>query len=312
MALQIVSPHVGRVRERRVEDRGAQSVADPAAARRSAWRTCPALLVLLQPGRSNTAVLQVAAELAPRWRSHVVGMGVAQIVPGVQGIGALDGTLLQQVHEELQRELIEAEDEFRRALGGRAATLAWRTSLGLTPLVNFATEEARCADLLITAAAPGDRLDFSRHLDAGTLVKQAGRPVLVVPAARTDAPLRHALVAWQDTPESRRAVLDALPLLQLAAQTTVAEIAAPQDAERAQARLDDVCSWLLRHGVQAQTALTLGTGGAGDAIDALVQDSGADLLVAGAFGHSRLREWMMGGMTRDTLLQSTCSVLLSH
>jgi nucleotide-binding universal stress UspA family protein len=272
----------------------------------------PALLTVLQPGGANAAVLEVAAELALRWRSHVLGVAAAQIGALATGGAELDGNLLLQLEEELQRELRAAESEFRLALGSRAASIDWRSQLTLEPLVDFVATNARVADLIITAAHHGSALDFARQADTGELVLKAGRPVLIVPAARPTAPFHHALVAWQDTREARRAVADALPLLQAAGRVWVAQVAAARDAERAQAGLDDVKAWLHRHTVEAEVVLSLSEGIEGEALYTLVQDSGADLLVAGAFGHSRLREWLLGGVTRDTLLKSSCSVLLSH
>lgn len=275
-------------------------------------RACKSLLVLLQGGRSNAAVLQVAADLAARWQAHAAGLGLAMVVPNASGVGELDGTLLQALHEELQRELSVCKDDFQKALDGRAASLGWQGHVDYLPLVDQAALAARSADLVVTGRSTDSFLDASRHLDVSELVLQCGRPVLVVPQARPTPPLQHALVAWQDTRESRRAVVDALPLLQLSAQVTLAQIAPPEGAEQAQAGLDEVAAWLARHGVKAQTEVSVSSGIDGEALYTLAQDRGADLVVAGAFGHSRLREWLLGGVTRDTLLHATCCVMLSH
>lgn len=275
-------------------------------------RVCKSLLVLLQGGRSNGAALQVAADLAGRWQAHAAGLGLALVVPNASSAGELDGTLLQALHEELQRELQVCEEDFRKALGGRAASLGWQGHVDYLPLVDQAARAARGADLLLTSRSTDGFLDASRHLDVGDLVLQCGRPVLVVPQTLTGPLLQHTMVAWQDTRESRRAVADALPLLQLSAQVTLAQVAPPEQADQARAGLDDVAAWLGRHGVEAETVVSVSSGIDGEALYTLAQNGGVDLVVAGAFGHSRLREWLLGGVTRDTLLQATCCVMLSH
>ena len=121
------------------------------------------------------------------------------------------------------------------------------------------------------------------------------------------------MVGWKDTREARRAVLDSLPLLREAAQVTIVEICGSGEEEAATARLDDVARYLERHRIKASPKIILHHAGSpADQLIRLAQVEGADLLVTGAYGHSRLGEWVFGGMTRDLLAVSPLCCLMSH
>lgn len=146
------------------------------------------------------------------------------------------------------------------------------------------------------------------------LALQTGRPVLVAPADATGLQLDRVLVAWRDTREARRALADALPILKRAKAVLVAEICGHADALAAEARLADVAQYLLRHGVHAATRVgpeERDVSSAQQLFEVADQHAG-DLIVAGAYGHSRLGEWVFGGFTRALLAQTTRAVLLSH
>jgi nucleotide-binding universal stress UspA family protein len=141
---------------------------------------------------------------------------------------------------------------------------------------------------------------------------QVGRPVLVVPTGAKVIALDCVLVAWKDTRETRRAILDALPLLKKAAHVTLAEIAVEDRLALARKHLEEVVVWLGRHGVKAEGAASLSTGEDASQLYAIAKERGADVIVAGAYGHSRLREWVLGGVTRDLLLRADLCAFVSH
>ena len=117
----------------------------------------------------------------------------------------------------------------------------------------------------------------------------------------------------KDTREARRAIQDALPFLHEAKRVTVIEICENGQKEAARRRVDDVVHNLARHRVKAETRVEVQLLGSGaDQIIEFAEDEGADLLVTGAFGHSRLNEWIFGGMTRDLLTSSPICCLMSH
>jgi hypothetical protein len=128
-------------------------------------------------------------------------------------------------------------------------------------------------------------------------------PILVVPPEVKSLKLKLAMVCWRDTREARRAVSDALPLLQKTQQVVVVELV-PDESGRdaAHGRVDDVIAWLKRHGVAA-FARVFHWPERNNPMEKLFQ-YGADLIVAGAYGHTRLREWVFGGFTGDLLHRS--------
>jgi nucleotide-binding universal stress UspA family protein len=120
------------------------------------------------------------------------------------------------------------------------------------------------------------------------------------------------LVAWKDTREARRAALDSLPLIKQAEEVTLVQIVERGDHKPSiQASLSDVAAWLARHGVETVTTMPVASGKP-DQLGSVASDIGADLIVAGAYGHSRLREWVWGGVTRDLLTRTKLCSLLSH
>ena len=295
------------------------------------------LMVHLQVGQPNGAVLLAAAGLAERFGAGVIGVAACQPIQLVYSDGYIAGDVFERDRAEKDREVAEAEAAFRAAFRERSNVpghvLEWRSTITLAPACGWVADQARCADLVVTGVgAPADLFDASRRVNTGELVMQAGRPVLVVPdgadhtgpdhtgpdhtgpdhASPARVSLDHAMVAWKDTRETRRAVLDALPLLQRLATVSVVEVAAGDDLADARLHVADVAAWLGRHGVAASGQAVLSDGGDALQLDAIARDQGADLVVAGAYGHSRVREWALGGVTRSLLLHSSRCSLLSH
>lgn len=270
------------------------------------------LMVHMELGRPNTGLLSCTADLAERFHAGVVGIAARQPMQLVYGDGYVTGDVYQQDRDVIIRELDAAEKEFRAALEGRVAFVEWRSAQPYTYLAGYLAEEARCADLILTGVGTGNLLDASGAADTGELIMQAGRPVMLVPTTASTLTLDHVLVGWKDTPEARRAVSHALPLLTLAAQVSVVEIAAEEERAAAERHVHDVVAWLQRHRIKAQGSALLSTGDDATALYALGQDTGIDVLVAGAYGHSRLREWALGGVTRDLLLSANRCSLVSH
>ena len=270
------------------------------------------VMVHLELGRSNAGLLQIAGDLAERFHAGVIGIAACQPMQIVYGDGFISGDIYEQDRQELDKEMKAAEAEFRSALQMRAVTLEWRSTVMFTLLSDYLAREARSADLVITGIASGDIFDSSRSVNTGDLVMRAGRPVLVVPAAAGKVKLDRVVVGWKDTRESRRAVSDALPLLKDASHVAVVEIAVAEELAAARTQIEDVAGWLNRHGIKAECLTSPSTGDDATALYAVAQDQGADVIVAGAYGHSRLREWALGGVTRDLLLRAHWCSLLSH
>jgi nucleotide-binding universal stress UspA family protein len=273
--------------------------------------TYSTLMVQLELEHPNDARLQIAGDLAEQFGAKLIGIAACErSTPLYYADGAFAQGLLEQDRVALAQRLADTEERFRAAAKGRAQLVEWRGTLA-NP-TSYVAQQARAADMIITGTnRDGWTLDPARRLDPSALVMQVGRPVFFVPPEVERLNLTTALVAWKDTREARRAVWDALPLLQKAKEVTVAEVVEDEEGRgAARNRVDDVAGWLARHGVIADAIVPETIGNAGEQLDLIASDIGADLVVAGAYGHARLGEWLFGGVTRDLVSRSTrCSVL---
>ncbi len=275
--------------------------------------TYATLMVHLELGHSNAGLLQIAGDLAERFDSGVIGIAARQPMQIIYGEVYIPSDLIELDREEIAKQIKDAEAEFRSALQTRVATLEWRSMVTFGALSDYIADEARSADVVITSVTSGAVDDASRRVNLGDLVMQVGRPVLIVPAAANHLKLDRVVVGWKDTRETRRAAFDALPLLKKATHIAVVEIAAEGELAAAGARLEGVLGWLKRHGIVATSLASPSTGDDAAQLNAIAAEQRADVIVAGAYGHSRLREWALGGVTRDVLLRAEdrCS-LVSH
>lgn len=273
--------------------------------------TYKTIMAHLHVGKSNVELLRVAGDLADRLGARIVGIAACQPMQLFYGEGYTSSSAVVDCQDELKAELRAAEAEFRGALKGSKAELEWRSSYTTEALPYYLASEARCADLIISSVATADALNSSRHTSLGDLVMRAGRPVLVVPRTGARPSFERIVLAWKDTREARRAAVEALPLLALAKQVTVLEIAHEADIPTAQGRVQDVADWLTLHGITAVPSAVSFHGDDAAGINSVLAEQNCDLVIAGAYGHNRLREWAFGGVTHDLLKGSRCA-LLSH
>jgi len=200
---------------------------------------------------------------------------------------------------DIERRIEELHAEFERLTVHRVG-VEWCGRLG-DPTRSLA-EAARLADLIVTATRRGAATgDAYRNVNAGTLVLQAGRPVLIAAYGASSLTTKNVLVAWKDTRESRRAIVDAIPLLSCADDVTVVTVARDPD-EETRTSIADVAAFLLRHGINARTEV-ISAKEETERFAEYITMSNPDLVVSGAYGHSRLREWAFGGVTRSLLDQ---------
>lgn len=275
--------------------------------------TYATLMVHLELGRTNTGVLQIARELTQRFKCSVIGIAAAQPMQIIgDGSGYGDGEIYQFDQDEIDHEITAAEAEFRSALEPEGAFLQWRSMVTPLPLAHLVAAEARGADLIVTAASAEADLPSARRVNTGDLVMRAGRPVLVFPAGANTIALDRMVIGWKDAREPRRAVADALPLLQQANHVVIAGIAKEDDLPMLRRQLDDVSAWLKRHGIKAEPQAMLSDGDDARLLADVAHDEDAGVVVAGAYGHSRMLEWTFGGVTRDLLLRPGRCSCLSH
>jgi nucleotide-binding universal stress UspA family protein len=275
--------------------------------------TYKTLMVHLEIGHPNKSLLCVTQDLAARFGAKVIGIAAGQRTPMVYTDGYNPSAFIAMDLTEIDREINVTKEEFHAAFKGGTGHIEWLSATIYESIADYVSRECRSADLLITSGLSLDKDDISRSAKPGDIVMQAGRPVLVVPRTMNTSKFDHIAVAWKDTRESRRAIFDALPLLKLATEVTVVEIAHRDERERMSAHLIGVCNWLKSHGIAADHSFVASTkDGDSDQLNAAVEALGADLLIAGAYGHSRLREWALGGVTHDLMLKASYCTLLSH
>lgn len=221
------------------------------------------------------------------------------------GYGAGEWVALLQ--EEIAKNISAAEAAFRRDAAG--AAIDWRTLQDYPHLA--LVRLARTADLIVTS--PRRTGNRARVADPADVIMGAGRPVLIVPEGRQHLRGQAVVVAWKDTRECRRAVADAMPFLQRADEVIIHAIVEPDEVDAAVFETADVAANLKRHGVDAKPLVTSHPpSGVTAELERVAAANGADLIVCGGYGHSRLREWAFGGVTDDLLHRPSCFVFMSH
>jgi nucleotide-binding universal stress UspA family protein len=274
------------------------------------------ILVHVDKSRNAAERIRLAVTIAARCDAHLTGAALTGISRFVYQSGLIndnDPNLASHLDEELnvQREgAAQALADFAR-LAQRMHPRSFETRLIDDENEEF-LRQARCQDLLVLGQtdpeepAPAGGLDFPERV-----LLNAGRPVLVVPyAGQFDRVGSKAMIAWDGGIAATRAVASALPLLGKADVVEVVEVVAfnPGDPQRG----PDIAQYLAHHQVRAdvirqQTDIDLGS-----ALLSMASDLNSDTIIMGAFGHSRLREKIFGGVTRTVLRSMTVPVLMAH
>jgi len=272
----------------------------------------PTLLCHMETSGRNNAVLAVTADLAAVLNASVIGIAACQPVQPFTEAPYV-GDLIEADIAEIHRETKAAEQAFRAHLAGKVHRLSFRSAATYQELADFIAGHARAADIIVTAPDIGGALlGETRRTNIGDLVMNAGKPVILAPADAAECLLGHAVIAWKDQRESRRAVSDALPILRHAVKVTVVEITRPTDIKNAAARTQDVAAWLRGHGVAAGSLVRACEGSDVGCLHRLLDEQNCDFLVAGAYGRSRIGEWVFGGVTTDLLMSPDRCTLVSH
>lgn len=267
--------------------------------------------VLTHVERETPERLACARALAQRFGAALIGVGAEAIPPMAAGpaTGLVQAQWFAASSEAAEANLQAAHEMFDAACAGLAAGGVW--SQGLDLPIEAVRRASRAADLIVSTAPPGS-VSLYRDARPADLALGTGRPVLVAPRGGKTLSAERVVLAWKDTREARRAMTDALPFFRRAAAVLVLEVGGPSldDAHR---RCADVATALARHGARAEPLAVAATGpSAADDIVSQARAFGADLVAAGAYGHSRFGEMIFGGVTRTLLAQHDLFVLLSH
>jgi nucleotide-binding universal stress UspA family protein len=271
----------------------------------SAWRT---VLAHVEPATTPGPHLRAAVDLARKCDALLIGVGAETVNPALRPYEGWNAGTVEALHEEIKKNLAMAQKTFHAA----AAAASVRSELLVfeeRPAAAMA-RLCRAADVIVAGGVADDGF---RQADAVELALLSGRPVLVAPSSGRSLRAESILVAWKDTREARRALADALPLLAAAEDVVVLEVCTDDSEDAAQARTDDVVSGLKRHGIDARArVVSAPDSGAAEMIEAEARALGADVIVSGCYGHSRLGEWLFGGVTRGLLNSPGCFLLISH
>jgi nucleotide-binding universal stress UspA family protein len=282
------------------------------------------LLVYVDQSEHAAERLRLAADLARRHDSRLTALFVRELNPAqmdeqriaelglgtAAAIGRMNEAIRRRINECAERHRLTLE-EARREYG---LEVEWRCLDGIAS--TLVPQHARFADLCILSQDVSAASGATGYTFSEELLFVTGRPVVFVPARGMFATLgRHILVAWNSSRASTRAVNDALPLIERADRVTVLAVNPDEFATRYGALPpEQMVAHIRRHGAAAEgvwlndipTAAIAGT------VLAEAHRVGADLIVAGAFGHPKLWEKLMGGVTRDLLAGMNLPVLMSY
>jgi nucleotide-binding universal stress UspA family protein len=275
-------------------------------------------LVVLDADQSSRERISYAAGLAARFEAHLVGLyltvsSLTRDEYALLDIGILDISFFRDPAKS-REEAEKTRAFFEEVTARQGISAEWRTASGYP--AGMAAMHGRYADLIVIGQL--DAYDAQAGLLRARpedVTMLAGRPVLVVPFTGAFEPTgTRVLVGWDASREAARAVGDAMPLLAGAEAVTVLTIDAEESPfGHGQIPGADIALYLARHGVKAEVERTVSAGiGIGNTLLSRAADYGADALVMGAYGHSRVRELLLGGTTRTVLTSMTLPVLMSH
>ncbi|WP_430435899.1 universal stress protein [Oceanibaculum nanhaiense] len=268
------------------------------------------IVVTITESDEAARVVGVALDLAARLDAHLVGVGVKRpIAVPVYSMGAIPDTVLEQLDGAEEERLGKLRDAFTHQvkLADWTSRSDWRVYAA--PLAMAVAEAARCADLIVIGQPVDDNVPDDVAMLPGDLVMNASTPILMVPniGAKPVAG-GEALVGWNGGREAARALHDALPMLKLAGKVTLVTVGGDAVVSG-----EEAAQYLARHDLKVTLQHEPSTElDPGDVLLNLAADRDARLIVIGAYGHSRLREYVLGGSTRTILDHMTVPVVLSR
>ena len=270
------------------------------------------IMVILERAKDAEALSEFTHSLAEGFGAHATVVGVVQQLPPAPAfMGEFPYELVQSAQEAAMREIALGYDKFEKAAprAGACDLVKVEPAPGNAP--DAIARIARNFDMTVAVQPEGPDQGASNLLLEGVLF-HSGRPLLILPYIhRGPARLGHVIVAWDGGAAAARALSSAMPILKRAGRV---EVVTMVNGQRATADLPgfDVTRNLARHGVKAE----LKTLPRGEDVGALIlsyaADANADMLVMGGYGHSRLREFVLGGATRTILSSMTLPVMMAH
>ncbi|HET8700697.1 MAG TPA: universal stress protein [Nitrococcus sp.] len=274
--------------------------------------TYAGIMVPVDLGPEAERRVKLACRLADRFSSRLIGIAAeGMLSPGYLDDGIdLQQNIIEMEERRIADDLEQAEKIFR-ATADAYSNLEWRATVATMEAPSaFICRQARACDLIVVSRqGANDPFHGALAPSPGDLMMNTGRPILVVPPKREHLVGDRIVIAWKDTREARRALWDSLPFLKRADTVFVVAVG-PSDREDS---ISDVSAYLARHGVASRAcARSASERSVAHEIIQVAEDEGADLIVSGAYGHSRAREWIFGGVTRELLNNIPVCCLFSH
>ncbi len=271
------------------------------------------ILVHLNRASRAEAVLEPVVDMARKNEAHVIGVYLQPRIQAAIAVDTLGNTtmLLDEIKiEQGNAEAIAAT--FERLTRGQTFTAEWRNVPATMPdFAGNVIDQAMTADLVVASQHDPDwsqsgQLDFPERL-----ILESGRPVLTIPYVGHYKTIgQTVVVAWKQGRESSRAVFNALPIMKHAKIVHILQIAEKRETLRPATEL---AAALARHDVKAELQMSQAIDQSiGNELLSRIADLGTDLLVMGAYGHSRMREYVFGGATRDVIKTMTVPTVFSH
>ena len=273
------------------------------------------ILIHVDSTPASALRLGLGLTLARRFGARITGL---HIVPDPEVPPYFKPSAVERIAEIYRENAGEAarlaETNFREATKNADVVIAWRSISG--DLTRLLAEQARFSDLLLLGQYDTENPPtISAFLLPEKVVVDAGTPILVVPTRQAfDDIGQHVLVTWDGSRESARAIHDAIPLLRTAKRVSLLAVDPDRQGHvRSGANAAEIVAHLSRHGITtAAMEFPSGAENITEVLLAHVAESGADLLVMGAYGHPRLVEFMLGGITQNLLGRVSVPVLISH
>ena len=272
--------------------------------------TIASVMVYVDPEQQAEGQVRVARDIADRFGAALIGVSAVAVEPPFVAEGVIIQETTADDLKRMKSALADKEQWFRSVAGLPKERVEWRCSVDYPTA--FLVNEARSADLVVIRRTQ-QKMNQFHFVDPAEAMIRMGRPALMVPDHVPTLQADHILVGWKDTREARLAVRDALPFLARASQVTTVEICTSDEQDAARRRVRDVAKYLQLHGVKCQVDVRVHMAEP-DAhqLVRVAKEEGADLIVTGGYGHSRLGEWMFGGMTRGLLNEAPVCVMKSH
>lgn len=274
--------------------------------------TYAAVMTHVQADEAAAPRLACAVDIAKRFDAAIVGVG-AEMIPPLAidgGFYSLEADWQIAMRQVVEDHLKAARKAFRAATSDFGDRAIFECGIQLPePAVAAAS---RSADLIVAGGAARSLHGAYTCCAPAELAISSGRPVLVAPPTAPPLSAKTILLAWKDTREARRALTDALPFFHRADRVVVAAVCSTADAANVRIEVDDVAAALKRRGINAEAKVVEHAHPDGFQILRQASLEGADLIVCGAYGHSRLGEWVFGGVTQDLLSQDETYLLFSH